>query len=261
MSGRIICEELVVPIVISEVICETHLGIQIKHNQRYHNVMVKNPNDITYVPSGKKENNYVRLNPILRYYNENVCWPEHPLNVDGKIQGAIAIIKSSDDKILLVRNRKLWGLPKGARNYNDFTRLKALTDSHFRKTGKILKHKSASFKNVDSETAIDNVCREIAEETGINVDVSLLTCFYCEKGSNTYCSYDGFAYNYPKTSSEYELELNKNGTDHENDELLWVSKSELDAMISEHRGTYNKVFNHITVKFLDAYTKMNVNEK
>jgi 8-oxo-dGTP pyrophosphatase MutT (NUDIX family) len=259
MNGRIICEELVVPIVISEVVCETHLGIEIKCNQRYHNVMVKNPDDITYVPSVKKENSYVRLNPILRYYNEKVCWPEHPLNVEGKMQGAIAIVKSSDDKILLVRNRKLWGLPKGARNYKDFTLLKFLTDEHYRKTGKILRHKNASFKNTDSETAIENVCREIMEETGIDVDVSLLTCFCCEKGSNTYCSYDGFEYSYPKTVEEYESELQKNGTDHENDELLWVSKEKLTKMVDEHRGSYNKVFNHITIKFLDAYTKMNIN--
>ncbi len=257
MNDKHICEELVAPIFICEVVTETHLGTETKYNQKYHNVMVKNYEDVSYIPSNKREDNYVRSNPILRYYNEKVCWPEHPLNVDGKIQGAIAIIKSSDDKILLVRNRKLWGLPKGARNYRDFTRLKTETDDHFRTYGKILKHKFASFKNCDAESAIENVCREITEETGIIVNVNYLTSFYCEKGSNTYCSYDGFSYNYPKTASEHQIDLEKNGTDHENDELLWVSLAELNTMINDHRSSFNKVFNHITIKFLDAYTKMN----
>ena len=250
-----ICEELVVPIVVKKVIHETHLSKVVKNNQKYHNVMILNCDDIVYVSNKKKKNSYVRTKPILRYYNEHVCWPEHPLNIEGKILGAIAIIISSDLKILLVRNRKLWGLPKGARNYTDFSKFKTLTDEHYRKFGKIMIHDKAKFTFEKTETSEENVIREIREETGIITNNSLLVKVDGNYAANSYCSYDGYCYRYPKSSSDYADDLASNGTDHENDELQWLDIDKIKDMLSTHKTVYHKIFNHITYGFLNHFIK------
>jgi 8-oxo-dGTP pyrophosphatase MutT (NUDIX family) len=252
-------KEQVIPIIVNQVTLETYLGTAEKINQFYHNVMVPDVKNIKYIRNERKEGNYIRKNPIVRYYNEHVCWPEHPLNINGKIQGAIAIIHSKDDKILLVRNLKLWGLPKGARNYKEFNRLKTLTDDHFRETSEILRHESMTLNDDDAETSLENVEREVREETGIIIDrdgLNMLT--YNQSGS--YCAYDGYYYEYPKTSKEYHDDIMSNGTDHENDELLWVTPVELEQMIHNHQqhhrqGTHARVFNHVTCGYLEEYIR------
>lgn len=250
------CEEHVVPIIIDIICVDTHFGRQVKYKQLYYNTLVLDPGQIQYISDPSNTDNYIRAMPVVRFKNEDVTWPEHPLNVNGKIQGAIIIIRSLDDKILLVRNGKLWGLPKGARNYTEFMNLKERTDNHFRETREILIHKEAIFSNDLIESAEDNACRETLEETGIIVDRALLQPIDSHYQINNYCAYDGFYYAYPKNTDDYYVDLLNNGTDHENDELSWVTIEELKQLLRDHRSHNRpKVFNHITHGFLDEYIK------
>ncbi len=249
-------KEVVVPIIITNVTLETHMGTIEKHNVHYHNVLVQGLNSVNYVQNTLRTNNYIRKAPIIRCHDEEVTWPDHPHNINGKIQGAIIIIESSDAKILLVRNRKLWGLPKGARSYDDFLHCKQITDDEYIKTGTVTVHENAVFSNDRVENAIDNIHRETLEETGIDMDKSKLEPLRDTYQTNTYCAYDGFFYSYPRTSTEYNEDLLKHGTDHENDELLWVPYDELRKLLHKHRSpSFNKVFNHITYWFLDSYMR------
>jgi 8-oxo-dGTP pyrophosphatase MutT (NUDIX family) len=259
-AGQCPCKEQAVPIIVKHVTLETHLGTSEKTNQLYHNVLVQDLEVVRYVENERKEGNFIRKRPIIRCCDENVFWPDHPLNIGGQIQGAIAIIHSLDDRILLVRNRKLWGLPKGARNYREFIRLKSLTDNHFRKTGDIMEHEKANFTYDDAETPVENLCREVREETGITVDEQDLKPFKYRNQSGSYCAYDGYYYEYPKTSREYIQDLQSRGTDHENDELLWVTHEELTKLLRDHRQNHRitpktRVFNHVTFGYLEEYMK------
>lgn len=254
------CSEQVVPIIVKHVILETHLGMTEKTNQPYHNIIVQDLEAVKYVENEAREGNFIRKQPIIRNYDENVCWPDHPLNVNGQIQGAIAIIHSQDDRILLVRNRKLWGLPKGARNFRDLIRLKFLTDKHYRQYGEVIEHVEAHFTQADAETPAENLCREVREETGIVIDEQDLKPFKYRNQTGSYCAYDGYYYEYPKTSKEYLQDLQNNGTDHENDELLWVTHKELEQLLRNHRQNYRtssktRVFNHVTFGYLEEYMK------
>jgi 8-oxo-dGTP pyrophosphatase MutT (NUDIX family) len=252
-------KEHVVPIVVKHVTLETHMDTAYKKAQLYHNVILDDLDAVRYIENEKREGNFVRKRLIIRYNSENVDWPDHPLNVDGKIQGAIVILCSKDDRILLVRNRKLWGLPKGARNFNDFMRLKSLTDDHYRKTGEIMEHEEASFTYDNVESSMDNACREVREETGIIIDEHLLKPFIYHNQSGSYCAYDGYYYEYPRTSKDHSQDLQENGTDHENDELLWVTVQELKKMFENHRqnrlGNHPRVFNHVTYGYLEEYMR------
>lgn len=255
MSSHQICKEEVVPVNIDTVTVDTHFGQDIRKCCSYHNTIVADLNSIKYVPNQKRNDNYIREKSVVRCYDENVTWPEHPLDVNGKMLGAIIIIESQDDKILLVRNRKLWGLPKGARNYIDFMDCKRETDKVFRDTGTIISHKEAQFTKDRIESAIDNACREVKEETGITIDPdNIETVDYYQM--NNRCSYDGFYYKYPNHASAHQNELLVNGTDHENDELLWVSRSDLKHMLHDHRScNHPKIFNHITYGLLEYFLR------
>lgn len=257
MSTSSTSSEIVVPIIVKSATISSLLGELKKTDMHYHNVLVKDLQGIKYIPNQRREGNYVRNKPITRYYNENVTWPEHPLNVYGKIQGAIAIIRSLDNKILLVRNRKLWGLPKGARSYKSFLDLKDKTDKHYRETGEVFVHETAIFN--ESETAVENVCREVCEETGIIIDTDRLKPLKYRNMSGSYCAYDGFVYDYERNAVDHYEDLKANGTDHENDELLWVTRDELDQLLKTHRTRYNgaqtRTFNHVTYGYLEEYLR------
>jgi len=248
------CREQAVPVVIKHVTLETHLGTIEKTDQNYHNVLVSDEELklIKYVLCGTC--NFIRQTPVERYDDDCLCWPDHPLDITGRIQGAIAIIRSLDDHILLVRNRNLWGFPKGARNFSEFTRLKSLTDMHYLTTGHILTHDQASFTYDSVESSIDNVCREVKEETGIIIDTKHLEPFKCRYAAHgSYCAYDGYLYKYPRLALDYVIDLQNNGTDHENDELLWVTRDVLEHMYYTHRCNMDKIFNHVTFGYLDEY--------
>jgi 8-oxo-dGTP pyrophosphatase MutT (NUDIX family) len=255
MSNHV-CKELVVPIMIDKVTIDTTFGRETRTNRRYHNTIVQDPKSVQYIQNQRRSDNYVRNASIKRCYDEHVTWPEHPLNVDGKMLGAIIIIESKDGKVLLVRNRKLWGLPKGARSYNDFITLKKETDARYRKDGHIMSHVEANFTDDDIESAVDNVCRETLEETGIEIAPTEVKPIYNYFQMNNRCAYDGFYYLYPKTSVEHNKDLQKNGTDHENDELLWVCLDDVSIWLRNHRSpNHSKVFNHITYGFLDDFMR------
>lgn len=250
-----ISKEVVVPVIIKRVTVDTTFGRDTHGEKKYHNTIVSDLNAVRYIQNPRRSDNYVRETSIVRHYDEDVTWPEHPLNINGKMLGAIIVIQSRDEKILLVRNRKLWGLPKGARNYIDFIRCKGETDQHFRETGKIMTHDFADFTEDRIESSIDNVCRETLEETGIAIDVSSIREIDQQSWGGR-CAYDAFYYPYPKNASEHGNDLEQNGTDHENDELLWVSRSELEQWLRNHRSpNHPKIFNHITYGILEDFLR------
>lgn len=245
MNTKAIAKETVVPIRINTVHIYTDLDTVTKNNVQYHNVLV--PDCPSYVQNELRHNNYNRKQSIVRLQDDGrIQWPDHPTKPNGRIHGAIVLLLSSDNKILLVRNGKLWGLPKGARSYKEFLRIKKETDEHYLRTGKILQHDTVTFS--ESETALENACREVREETGIVLSEDDLTPV-TELGS-----YDRFYAELDYTCDQYNDILEKNGTDHENDELLWASMDQLIRMLKTHRDPYqNKVFNHMTYNFLDNY--------
>ena len=245
MNTILSSKEISLPIIIKTVTLESDLGTIIKDNARYHNVIV--PNCPKYIQNELRTDNYTREKPILRIRDETVQWPDHPLSPQGKILGAIIIIVSGDEKILLVRNGKLWGLPKGARNFLNFMELKKLTEEYYMKTNTIMEHESVELK--DMESSVDNICRETLEETGIEINKEYLLSL--DNESNPYNRY---YYEFPHNSDTHKCILELNGTDHENDELLWITYDQLKKMLKTHRDPYqNKVFNHVTYNCLSEY--------
>jgi 8-oxo-dGTP pyrophosphatase MutT (NUDIX family) len=191
---------------------------------------------------------YGRVSDIRReHYSKVNNWPLHPVNEHKHILGAIILIISKDLRILLVRNGKLWGLPKGARNYRPFLQMKQLTDQVYVESNHILLHGDITICPEDAETAVENVCRETLEETGLKIDTSKLRNMGVpDPGHSGYC---WFYYEYEGVSDEYWLQtLSGASVDHENDELMWVAREELDSMLKKHASS--KVFNHISYLFL-----------
>ena len=241
-------KEIHVPIIVKLVNIEAHLGTTTLHNAHYYNIMVLNCPK--YINNKTRPDNYIREKDIVRLKEDNVQWPNHPEGPNGKILGAIILILSKDNKVLLIKNGKLWGLPKGARNYLEYIKLKTQTESHYIETGNILQHDTALFNADLIESAEDNICRETLEETGIVIDVDKL-----QKLPYT-GSYTRFYYVFPYNSDMHSEHLDKNGTDYENDELQWVNYTLLDRMMKIHKDPYqNKMFNHVTYSFLEDYVK------
>ncbi len=239
-------KEIPVPIVVGQVDIETPLGIKSLYDVKYHNIMVLD--SPKYIQNELRPDNYVREKAIVRLKDEDVQWPNHPEGPNGKILGAIILILSEDSKVLLVRNGRLWGLPKGARNYLEYLKLKTQTETHYAKTGEILQYDRVTFNDQSIESAEDNICRETLEETGIIIDTDGLRALPCVG------SYTRFFYKFPYSSDVHKVYLDQNGTDYENDELLWVTLSHLERMMKIHRDPYqNKMFNHITYIFLDDF--------
>lgn len=216
----------------------------IYHNVSYHNVLI--PDCPKYIPHPRREDTYIRESNIVRWHDESVLWPPHPFDASGKMLGAIVLIESADDKILLVRNGRLWGLPKGARNYREFLQAKELSERAWAE-GTTMVHEKLTLANL--ETAAENACREAFEETGINIIASDLVAMDSEK---PYC---WFYYKFPHMASEHRLILQMNGTDYENDELVWTHHDVLRKMLRAHveQGAGNKIFNHVSFAFLSHY--------
>lgn len=234
--------EEIIPINISNVLINTMLGPVMRENVHYYNIIVKNCPP--YVLNPDKPDNYIRTEPIERIRDfKGINWPDHPKNIHGDYTGAIIVLESKDDKILLVRNGILWGLPKGVRNFTRFNQLKNECNEHYSKHGQVPTFQEAEFTEIES--SIDNICRETYEETGITLDPNKLITV------DDTCAYTKYYYKLDFDSSDYIDILNKHGTDHENDELLWVTKQELTSMVMRHRTFRQvKVFNHVTFSFL-----------
>lgn len=232
------------PIRIKSVIIHSSLGEISRENTEYYNIIVDDCPK--YIQNPRYKNSFIREKNIVRYKNDMVQWPDHPLNDLGENKGAIIIIKSIDNLILLVRNGKLWGFPKGARNYKGFAELKDKCISEYRETGCVPVFESIEFS--EEESNLENVCRETLEETGIYINVMHLEQL---DQSDHPASYTRYYYETTFTSDEYFSLLQRNGTDHENDELLWVTSDELDEMLKRHRK--NKVFNHVTFNYIKSH--------
>lgn len=241
--------EVFVPIKIKHVTIHQPLGIVTRENTEYYNVLVRECPE--YIQNPCNKDNYIRSSCIKRYCNENVQWPDHPLSPEGEHMGAIIIIRSKDDKYLLVRNGKLWGLPKGVRNYCAFTQLQDACNKIYLETGEIPVFTDVSF--VDVETPEENIIRETREETGIMVNPKRLFRY---KKHNSYHPYIRFYYHYEYNAEEYVKTLEENGTDHENDEIMWQTQQEMLKLLTKHREDSNKrIFNHVTYSYLMSYFK------
>lgn len=242
--------EVFVPIKIKHVTIHQPLDVFTRENTEYYNVLVHDCP--LYIQDPSNKNNYVRSSSIKRYHNENVQWPDHPLSPSGDNMGAIVIIKSTDDKYLLVRNGNLWGLPKGVCNYCEFTRLQNLCNKTYLDTGIIPVFSDTIFDEV--ETPEENIIRETREETGIIINQENL--FYYNKKLNHQHGYVRFYYYYEYTADEYINTLHQNGTDHENDGLMWLTQYEILELLDKHRGEPSKrIFNRITYSYLTSYFK------
>ena len=235
-------EELI-PINIDKVLINSVLGVFVRENVHYYNIIV---NDCPpYVVNPKKSDNYIRSCPITRIKDmTKIEWPDHPKDVHGDYMGAIILLESTDEKILLVRNGNLWGLPKGVRNFTSFNMLKNACTDQYLKYKTIPQFQYAEFFNVES--GIDNICRETLEETGIHLDPEKIITV------DENCAYTKYYYKLDFSTSDYKDILETNGTDHENDELLWVDKPTLNNMLFNHRANKNiKIFNHVTYSYLN----------
>lgn len=218
-------------------------------NVKYFNLIVTDCPP--YIPNPEMPDGFIRQSPISRYnvsadVNRTWLWPEHPRDIHGDHTGAIIILKSLDNKILLLRNGHLWGLPKGVRNYTSFHNLKETCNAEFVKTGIMPKVDCASFTEDDVESSIDNICRETLEETGIILDKDKIT----QVGPMD-SAYTRFVYSLNFNASDHYAHILKNGTDHENDEMRWITQEELNRMLLKHTSSRRtKVFNHVTYLFL-----------
>lgn len=211
---------------------------QIYDDMKIYNIFVQD-----CPPYVKKEPcHFVREPPVSRYKKEkHIDWPLHPSDSKGHIRGAIVLIKSSDQKYLLLKNNQLWGCPKGARHYHEFNVLKKQVHEAALKGHEIPKFsEEICFQN--EETAEQNVMREATEETGLLLNPQNLQVL----PYNTH-SYVRFTYNYEKPATEYQPD--NSVIDHENDELKWFTAEEIQTMLSLHVKE-NYIFNYVSFLFL-----------
>ena len=246
------CREELVPICIERVELQTDLGVVIRENVKYYNVVVKNCPPYVANPDVTVKNGFIRSEPITRLKHGSLagtglCWPDHPKDACGDHCGAIIILVSLDNKILILRNGALWGLPKGVRNYSTFHEIKETCHQKYVTTGETPVFPPIVFDRV--ETASENICRETLEETGIILDETNLIQW---EGADAYTR---FVYYLDFTADQYGEILVRNGTDYENDEIRWIDMAELNHLLLMHKSNRHvKVFNHVTYLFLSSYT-------
>lgn len=241
-------EELA-PICIRRVRIKTALGDILRENVRYYNIVVRDCPP--YIPNHNVKDGYIRAAPIARVKKHvdmtglNLTWPDHPKDMFGDHVGAIVILNSLDNKILILRNEHLWGLPKGVRNFTEFHTIKtAFTESQYQTQF----NDSIVFDQV--ETGVENICRETLEETGIELNPEHIRLW----DSSSCDAYTKYFYQLDFTAENYHQVLLKNGTDHENDEMKWIDYKELSQMLQQHRSSrQSKVFNHVTYMFLSSF--------
>jgi ADP-ribose pyrophosphatase YjhB (NUDIX family) len=181
---------------------------------------------------------FVRQARIARIANHDkhvqknsLTWPVHPTgtfynSVLGEMKtqqlGAIIAIQSSDNRILMVRNGRKWGLPKGARNFVEFSAaLKALAGSS---DAMVL----STLVLQTPETAEENIMREVLEETGLVLEESRLRPVMLDRNRMHKHPYARFVYKLPHPSSHLfhgeciKAAFEAGLMDHENDEMRWI---------------------------------------
>jgi 8-oxo-dGTP pyrophosphatase MutT (NUDIX family) len=245
-------EELI-PLSIDHVLIKTSNRVIERKNVRYCNIHVKDCPPFIF----KEEDHYTRRDKIERLDFNLIAtpgscyyWPDHPRDNANELLGAIIILKSTDDKILLLKNRFLWGLPKGARNYVNFLKMKDELMLEYLNSGTLKTFIFAEFQEI--ETAEDNICRETLEETGIVIDKTNLQQ-WDDSDPSPYTKYI-YELNFP--ASHYLTILKANGTDHENDEVKWINMKDLSTLLFKHKtNRLVKVFNHITYSYLHQYNE------
>lgn len=243
-------EELI-PIIVEKVSIKIGNRFIERENVKYCNIHVDNCPPFIL----KDVDHYVRVKKIKRFDFNLIAtqgsayyWPDHPRDDFNELIGAIIILITTDNKILLLKNGSLWGLPKGARNYVRFLELKDELMSEYLKFKTIKEFKSDEFHDI--ETAEDNICRETFEETGIKLDKSRLKLW----NETDVSAYTKYIYHVPFSAVEYSTILLNNGTDHENDELKWFDINEINNLLHRHKtNRLIKIFNHITYSYLSEF--------
>ena len=228
------------------------------NRSRYYNIVVANcPR---YVWNDALAS-FVRSEPIRRHkYNKKeaakmkIMWPPHPRNARGYVLGAVAILQCPDtQRILLVRNSSLWGLPKGGRNFKEHTVMRSEFVEAFNNNHP-LPHFQLSHPWMEEETALENVQREVREETGI--DLTKEHVEECNEGNNH--SYTRFYCKLSFPCRQYrevvERATHQGLIDHENDEIKWFSIQELQQMVINHYS--NRQLNFISFSFLRSRIPM-----
>ncbi len=245
-------EELI-PICVDTVKIHTRLGETVRANVQYFNIIVRDCPP--YIPNPDVKDGYIRSSPVKRFTipTERVwSWPDHPKDVHGDYTGAIIMLKSLDNKVLVLRNGNLWGLPKGVRNYKAFHALKEQSNECYFKNNVMPKTDSIVCTEEEVESAEDNIYRETLEETGIMIDVNKLV----QVGPMD-AAYTRFVYQLDFYACEHAKHILKNGTDHENDEMRWLTPEDLTQSLTLHRSSrHTKVFNHVTYLFLNDRFKV-----
>lgn len=213
-------------------------------NTKFYNVVVDNCPPYVPVPE-RGPRRWIRQWPIMRYMDETVEWPPHPRDASGHLLGAVVLIQSTDNRFLLLRNNGLWGLPKGTRNYVEFTDLlKNRKDNTFRFEGKIV------LRTVETPEA--NAVRETLEETGIVVDPGQLIPIN-ERNNHAYVR---FLYRWGRDSATYgeTLQRMRGYMDHENDEIGWFTTAELRHLLSQHCvSKRTRKINYVSFTFLQKF--------
>lgn len=240
-----------VPIKIKHLYVHQPHSIVEREDVTYYNIVVRDCPQ--YVQDPLDPDHYIRQGTIkrLEHVDNATMWPDHPLTIDGENMGAIVLIESSDNKYLFVKNGRLWGLPKGARNFIKFLELQDQCNSIYLERGEIpIFSEETIFDEI--ETPEENIIRETREETGIIMNHDGLVRY--NSNSNSNCAYTRFCYKLDLSSTDYTEILEMNGTDHENDEIIWKTGDEIRKLLAKHNDKPDaRVFNRITYKYLTSY--------
>ena len=198
-----------------------------------------------YVPNNAHPLSWVREEPIQRFSDESVEWPPHPRSSSGDLLGAVVLIRSADNHYLFVRNGSLWGLPKGARHYREFTRL----------SSEVHRDPTVVFNFIclrEDEGGIRNAQREVLEETGFELKREQLI----EENQRNKHAYVRYVAHVPVRSDEYYEQVlrpqqDAGLVDHENDEIRWWSEEEVRTMLRE--PVHRRNMNYISYSFLRVH--------
>lgn len=232
--------ERFVPIQIKK--CTVEPLNKVLQDTRFYNIVVDNCPP--FIPLNDKH--WIRQWPIVRFVDESVEWPPHPRNDKGDLLGAVVLIKSIDNHYLLVRNNNLWGLPKGTRNYVEYTELLENRDDD------TFCFDEVTLKTVESPQS--NAIREVKEETGIQIDPDKLKCIN-ERNPHGYVR---FFYQVPFKSTDYGEIIEKmiDSMDHENDEVGWFTTDQIQDLLQKHTSKSsftNRKLNYVSWSFLKRF--------
>jgi 8-oxo-dGTP pyrophosphatase MutT (NUDIX family) len=240
--------EYFVPIIVDQVFIDDQLQNKDRKKSYYNKVCTGSRTSYICTKPLTYRHNIKRIPYLLdNHYKKISDWPAHPIidvhypeNRPPATSGAIVFIRSSDNYVLILESNKKWGFPKGSREYRKYQELVQLTARTFNLENiEPVVHESLYIDSSDIESDIENAHREVFEETGIDLDHS----YYQKISANCNVGgYTAFILNFPhRADAYYENYLKKNGTDHENDVISWVTYKDLVTMYYKKYPRLNKM--------------------